>query len=80
MKTDFTEILLARNRTKRQRKIFVYEAMANMLEGFAGHSVSENIFGIVAAFLQQTGHKMDFLKDSDRLIIKEIRRAITSCV
>jgi hypothetical protein len=79
MKPECKENLIARNKTKLQRKVFVYEAMVNMLDGFAGHSVSENIFGIVAAFLKQTGHNMDFLKESDTLIIKEIRRAITSC-
>ena len=60
------------------RKIFLYEAMANMLDGFAGGTVSENICAIVAAFLEKTGHNMIFLKDYDRLRIKEIRRAITS--
>ena len=52
--------------------------MANMLDGFAGGTVSENICAIVAAFLEKTGHNMIFLKDCDRLRIKEIRRAITS--
>ena len=78
MITDHTEILLARNRTKRQHKVYIYEAMANMLDGFAGNSISENICMIVAAFLQQCGKNMDFLKSYDHLKIQGIRRAITS--
>jgi hypothetical protein len=74
--TDHRSLLLARNKTKRQYKDYMYEAMRNMLTGFAGHSASENVFAVVAAFLEKTGHDMAFLKDADRLIIKEIRRAI----
>jgi hypothetical protein len=77
MKTDNKKILLARNRTKQQHKVYVYEAMKNMLDGFAGHSISENLFAISAAFLQQTGKCMGFLTYNDHLLIKEIRRAIT---
>jgi protein-arginine kinase len=79
MKTDHKEILMSRNRTKRQHKVYVYEAMKNMLDGFAGHSVSENLFAISAAFLQQTGKCVDFLNEHDHLLIKEIRRAMTTC-
>lgn len=75
-KTNCKEILLARNRTKRQHKVYIYEAMKNMLDGFAGHSISENLFALSAAFLQQTGKCMDFLTERDLLLIKEIRRAI----
>lgn len=75
---DFKTVLRARNRTKRQHKIYIYEAMKNMLDGYGGNSVSENCFGIVAAFLERTGHKMDFLTEKDRLIINKLRRAITS--
>jgi hypothetical protein len=74
-----SEILLSRNKSKRQHKVYIYEAMCNMLSGFAGHTISENIFALTASFLERTGHKMDFLKSSDRLIINDIRRAITSC-
>jgi hypothetical protein len=77
MKTDHKEILAARNRTKQHHKAYIYEAMKNMLDGFAGHSISENLFAITAAFLQQTGECTDFLTDHDHLLIKEIRRAIT---
>ena len=40
--------------------------------------MSDAVHAIVAAFLRQTGAKMDFLKERDRLKIKEIRRAITN--
>ena len=70
-------VLLARNKNKKQHKIYIYEAMINMLNGFAERSVSENICAIVAAFLEKTNHDMSFLKDKDRLRINKICRAIT---
>ena len=70
---------MARNRIKRQNKVYLYEAMKNILEGFAGHTFSENVFAITAAFLQQIGKSVDYLKPADHLLIKEIRRAITTC-
>jgi hypothetical protein len=76
--TDCSEVLLARNRTKRQVKVFMYEAIGNMLEGMAGQTRSENVFGLCCAFLERTGHKLDFLKPSDRLIIKNLRGAIST--
>lgn len=79
VKTDHKEILIARNRTKRQHKVYIYGAMKNILDGFAGHSVSENLFAISAAFLQRIGKQVDFLNEHDQLLIKEIRRAITTC-
>lgn len=77
MSTDCAEILFARNRTKRQMKVFMYEAIGNMLEGLSGQTRSENVFGLCCAFLEKTGHKLDFLKPSDRLIIKNLRRAVS---
>ena len=73
-----SEILIARNRTKKQVKVFMYEAVGNMLEGLAGQTRSENIFGLCCAFLEKTGHKLDFLKPCDKLIINNLRRAITT--
>jgi hypothetical protein len=78
--SEAMEIHLCRNRTKQQRKIYLYEAMCNMLEGFAWHSTSENVFALTAAFLEKTGHRLEFLKTSDRLLINDIRRAITPYV
>jgi hypothetical protein len=76
MKTNCSEILLARNRTKKQHKVYLYEAEINMLNDFAGGSVSENVHAIIAAFLKQTGHIMSFLKEKDHLQINNIHRAI----
>jgi hypothetical protein len=77
MTTDYTEILLARNRTKLPHKVYLHEATVNMLRGFAGGSVSENTCAIVNAFLEQTGHVMTFLDPATRLQISKIRRVIT---
>lgn len=77
METDYVGILLARNRVRRQHKIYLYEAEINMLDGFAGGTVSENVHAIVAAFLKRIGKKLDFLKPCDIAQINEIRRAIT---
>ena len=74
---DHQAILRARNKTKIQHKVYCYEAMKNMLDGFAGNSISENFFGIVSCFLEKTGHPMDFLNQRDRLIMTNLRKAIT---
>jgi hypothetical protein len=67
-------VLIARNRTRRQHKVYLYEAEMNMLSKFG--SVSDTVHAIVAAFLKKTGHDMSFLKERDHNKIKEIRRAI----
>jgi hypothetical protein len=73
-----TEIYLARNRTKRQHKIYLHEATINMLNGFAGGTVSENVNAIVCAFLQKIGKQMNYLDDQTLRQINEIRRALTT--
>jgi hypothetical protein len=70
-------MLLARNKTKRQHKVYLYEATINMLDGFAGGTVSDNINAIVSAFFLRCGKDMPYLKKRDTFRIKEIRRAIT---
>jgi len=75
-----SEILMARNRTRKQHKVYLYEAEISMLNGFAGGTVSDNVHAIVASFLNKIGKKMDFLKERDINRINEIRRAITHCV
>lgn len=79
-KPDHENILIARNRVRIQHKIYLYEAEINMLNGFAGGTVSDNVHAIIASFLKRIGKKMDFLKERDISRIKEIRRAITACV
>lgn len=62
---------------RKQHKVYLYEAEINMLNGFAGGTVSDNVHAIIAAFLSRVGKDMSFLKDRDKNRIKEIRRAIT---
>jgi hypothetical protein len=73
------EIYAARNRTRIPHKVYLYEAVKNILDGFAGGTVSDNVNAIVIAFLLRTGRTFDFLKERDRLRIREIRRVLTSC-
>ena len=77
MSNQAPQILMARNRVKKQHKVYLYEAEINMLDGLAGGSVSENVHAIIASFLRKTGHVMDFLKETDTMQINRIRRAIT---
>lgn len=74
----YDNILLARNRVRRQHKIYLYEAEINMLKGFTDGTISDNVHAIVAAFLSRIGRDMSFLKERDLSRIKEIRRAITN--
>jgi hypothetical protein len=74
---DCSEILMARNRTRKQHKVYLYEAEINMLEGFAGGTVSDNVHAIVAFFLRKIGKQMDFLKSRDFNRINALHRAIT---
>jgi hypothetical protein len=76
--TDHTAIKMARNRVRIQHKVYLYEAEINMLDGFAGGTVSDNTHAIVASFLRKTGKKMDFLKKRDLNRINELHRAITA--
>jgi len=78
VKTDYNHILAARNRTKKQHKVYLHEATCNMLRGFAGGTISENICAIVNAFLEKTGRDMSFLDKSTLNQIKNIRRAIST--
>lgn len=79
MRNSHTEILLARNRTRKQHKVYLYEAEINMLNGFAGGTVSDNVHAIVASFLRKIGKQMNFLKERDNSRINALRRAIKHC-
>ena len=73
-------IYSARNHTKRQYKVYLYEAQAAMLKSL-GCTRSEAVFGITAAFLGRIGKRIDLvLTPADRLIIHKIRRAIADNV
>jgi hypothetical protein len=78
-KKNYNEILLARNRTKKQHKVYLYEAEISMLSDLADGSVSENVHAIIASFLRKIGKQMDFLKEEDIKQINAIRRAIAPC-
>ena len=71
-------ILKARNRVKRVHKVYMHEATVNMLNDFAGGTVSENVNAIVCAFLQKIGRDMSYLDDKTVKQINNLRRAITT--
>jgi hypothetical protein len=76
LKTDYREILIARNRTKKRYQDFRYEAMQNMMQSFCG-SASEFSFAVCAMALKAMKKKMDFLTDDDNKIINDLRIRIT---
>lgn len=78
--TDHDKILLARNRTRKQHKVYLYEAEINMLDGLAGGTVSDNAHAIIASFLSKIGKQMNFLKYRDINRINALHMAITSCM
>ena len=78
MKPNHEEILAARNRTKRRCNIFYYEAMGNIARAH-GFTASQFFFGCAAMAMQAMRKDMDFLNDSDKLILKNLRVCISSC-
>jgi hypothetical protein len=74
---DCSEILLARNRTKRRHNDFMYEAMRTIMAAATG-SASEFAFACsVMAIEARNRIRLPFVTDSDRLIINKIRVWIT---
>jgi hypothetical protein len=76
------EIYLARNRNKKQKIIYLYEAEINMLKEIANKtsgrkSVSKIIHAIISEYLIKNGKIMNFLKDKDINEIKELDKYIT---
>ena len=74
-KIDLNDVLIARNRTRVQHKVYLYEAMINMLKKYG--SVSDSIMAICACYLERSGCDVSFLKERDRLKMKEMHRAIS---
>lgn len=77
-----SEIHLARNRTKKQHEVYLYEAEINILQTIADRtsgrkSVSKMIHAIVADFLIENGKSLEFLNNTDRLEIKELHNVIS---
>jgi len=85
MKTDFNKIYSARNRTKRQWKVYGHEAVGNAAEFEARKllgksSRSEFAYFSMCVVLGKLGHRFDFLSQSDRRKITALHRAITCSV
>ncbi len=73
-----SEIYLARNRTKRRCNDFMYEAMRTIMQCASG-SASEFAFACSVMAIEEHNKKpLQFVTDSDRLIINKIRVWITS--
>jgi hypothetical protein len=79
---DSREILIARNRNRVQRKVYLHEAESNMSQ-----SLSQKIIGKKSASLfawacvvyvqHLLGCKHDYLSPEDRLILNNLHRAIS---
>jgi len=74
---DCSEILLARNRTKKRCNVFYYEAMGNIARA-NGFTASEFFFGCSAMAMRAMGCKMDFLNENDIKLINDLRVCISS--
>ena len=78
----FYNILVARNRTRRQHKVYLYEAQKSMLKDISKclpkASVSDVLCIMSLCFLEQTGHDMSWVPDRDLFKMKELRRAIAT--
>lgn len=77
MGNDKKSSLIARNRSKKQHKVYLCEAEIDMIKDLSCGTVSKTIHAIVAAFLSRIGNDMSFLKRCDHIQINNIRRAIT---
>ena len=76
-KSDHLEILLHRNKTKLQHKTYLYEGMKNIIKA-KGFTVSEFMFGCsLMAIEKMNGRKLEFINCRDRLILRDLRRAIS---
>lgn len=71
------KILIARNRTKLQHKTYLYEGMKNIILA-NNFTVSEFMFGCTLMAIEKMNSKsLEFVTDKDRLILRDLRRAIT---
>jgi hypothetical protein len=76
------EIYLSRNKNKKQKIIYLYEAEINMLQEIAKKttgrkSVSKIIHSIIAKTLINNNKQMNFLKNKDINEINELDKYIT---
>jgi hypothetical protein len=73
---NHSEILIARNRTKKRVNVYLYEAMLNIMRT-TGCSASEFCFACsVMAIEKMNNFKLPFITKTDRLILNKIRVCI----
>jgi hypothetical protein len=73
-------IYQARNRNKKQYKVFLREATASLLSAVGGNaelSRSEVLDALANSFLRKIGKDVSFLHEQDLLNINKLKRAIT---
>ena len=76
MGTNHAKILLARNKIKIQHKIYLYESMKNIISE-NGFTISQWMFGCGLMGIEAMNNmQLPYVKNSDRLILNNIRRAI----
>jgi hypothetical protein len=79
VKTDYIEIYKARNRVKRSRKIYTYEAIDNIAKTrYPEMSLSEFYHYAGCLVIGRCGVKLDIFKDEDKQKISELHRGITA--
>lgn len=75
--TNCNEIILARNRVKLQHKTYLYEGMKNIILA-NNFTVSEFMFGCTLMAIEKMNNaRLEFVTEKDRLILRDLRRAIT---
>lgn len=73
---DHNNILLARNKTKLQHKVYIYEGMKNIILANK-FTVSQWLFGCGAMAIESMNKiKLPYISDNDRLILFNLRKAI----
>jgi len=75
----FNMIYEARNRTKRQYKVYMREATANLLSSvgaLAGLTRSEVVDALANSFLRKIGKTVLYLTSDDTLKIEKLKEAI----
>jgi len=70
--------LIHRNRNKVQQKTYIYEDMKEIIRLDTMFTVSQFMFATSAMTIEVIkGYRLPYIKDSDRLIFNNLRRAIS---
>jgi uncharacterized protein YrrD len=77
MKTNYSQVLLARNRTKQRCNVYYYEAMGNIAR-YHGFTASEFLFGCAAMAMKVMKCDTSFLTNKDNLILNNLRVCIAA--